>query len=148
MHIMKKIEFRTSINASKEKVWDTMLSHGTYEEWVGAAFPESTYEGEWEKGQDIRFFGVDKSGLLATVVDAVPGEKVLLRYKVILLPGGIEDTSEKAQEWIGASENYYFSEIDGLTTVRIETEINPEWESMFTESWPKMLAKLKELCER
>ena len=145
---MNTLHFDVNINASKQKVWDTMLSHGTYEQWVAGAFPDSTYEGEWTEGTDIRFLGKDKSGLLATAAVVHPYEEVSLRYKAVLLAGGMEDTSEKGKEWIGAHENYYLTEEGGVTTLRVETEFSPEWESMFTEAWPKMLAKLKELCEQ
>jgi hypothetical protein len=61
----------------------------------------------------------------------------------------VEDRdSEVAKGWIGTTESYNFTEQNGVTTLTIELTINPEWEKMFSDSWPKALAKLKEVCER
>ncbi len=34
LKIMKKLEFSTDINASKEKVWDALWKDENYEEWT------------------------------------------------------------------------------------------------------------------
>jgi uncharacterized protein YndB with AHSA1/START domain len=150
---MKSLHFETKINAPKAKVWDTMLSHGPYEEWVGAGWPGSTYEGEWKKGARIRFFGKDESGAdaggtVAEVVDIKLHEFVLAEHVAALLAGGKEDTeSDLAKGWIGTKENYYFTEESGVTALRVEIKTYPAWASMFQDGWPKALAKLKKLSE-
>ena len=53
---MKKIEFKINIAAPKQKVWDTMLAHGTYEEWCSAGWPGSTYTGNWNQDSTYVLF--------------------------------------------------------------------------------------------
>jgi uncharacterized protein YndB with AHSA1/START domain len=151
---MKKLHFEIKINAPKAKVWDTMLRHGTYEKWVSAGWGSSTYEGEWKRGSRIKFFGTDESGAdaggtVAEIVDIKPREHVLAKHVAMLTVGGAEDTeSEMAKGWIGITENYYFTEEGGATTLRVEIKTYPAWADMFRDGWPKALAKLKELCEK
>ncbi len=38
---MKKLESKISIASGQQKVWETMLSHGTYERWVAASWPNT-----------------------------------------------------------------------------------------------------------
>ena len=55
---MKKLQFKKDINASAEKVYNTMLgirNIETYQQWTSEFNPTSTYEGSWEKGAKIYF---------------------------------------------------------------------------------------------
>jgi hypothetical protein len=108
---MKKLVYKTTINAPVIKVWDTMLQPETYKEWSGAAWPDSYYEGEWKAGTNIRFIGPDGSGTLASLLEVRKPEFISARHVAILLPGGIEDrNSEAAKGWVGIMENYTFKE--------------------------------------
>ena len=145
---MKKIEFNIDINADVQKVWDTMINLPTYKEWVGAGFPGSSYIGNWKKGENIRFVGAEGGGTLANIVELKPNEYIAAEHIAILNNDNSEDrTSDLAKGWIGTTETYTFFKRNGGSKVRVEMEINPEWENMFADSWPKMLAKLKELSE-
>jgi len=146
---METLTFTTTIKASAKKVWDIMTSHGTYEEWTGAAFPGSTFEGEWKKGARMRFMGPEGSGTLVEFVDLVPAKLARAVHRAVLLPGGKEDReSEMAKGWIGTTEDYTLTEKNGTTEFVVEMKTTPAWKSMFEESWPKILAKLKEICEK
>ena len=59
---MKTLQFEISIDASPQKVWETMLDKETYVQWVDVAWPGSSYHGEWKKGASIRFTGDDGGG--------------------------------------------------------------------------------------
>ena len=47
-----------------------------------------------------------------------------------------------------AFENYYFHYTDGVTELRVEQDIAPEYEQYMQDTWPLALQKLKALCER
>lgn len=146
---MKELEFNAEIAAPKKKVWDTMIDLDTYKEWTDVAWPGSTFEGQWKKGNDIRFVGPDSSGTLATITDFQPYDRITAKHIAILLKGGSEDrSSEDAKRWAGTLESYYFDEQKGKTNLKVKLKITPEWESMFKEGWPKALDKLKEIVER
>lgn len=55
---MQKLQFKKEINASAQKVYETMLGlkdKATYEYWTATFNPTSTYEGSWDKGSKILF---------------------------------------------------------------------------------------------
>jgi uncharacterized protein YndB with AHSA1/START domain len=143
----KKLTFEIDINASIEKVWDTMLGKETYEQWVAVFSPDtdSSYEGSWEQGSEIRFVNRDGSGMQAEVVENRLHEYVSLKHLYMLKDGAPD--MEDMSDWFPAYENYAFREKDGGTAVSVELDMPEEWAEMFSELWPKALEKLKGLSE-
>lgn len=148
---MKKLEFKTEINAKREKVWKTMLDHDTYREWTNVGWPGSDYKGRWKQGEDIRFVGSgeNQGGTFANLVEVREPEYLLARHTAIILANGeLDSTSEDAKGWVGTTEEYTFTEKNGKTELKVVITTNPAWESMFADSWPAALEKLKEISER
>ena len=150
---MKKLEFKTTINAKRDKVWQTMFAPDTYREWVNVSWPNSKYEGKWATGENMRFIGGggegNEGGTLANLVEVRKPEYVLAKHIAVINGDGTEDrTSEIAKGWIGSTEEYTFTEKDGKTELKVVINTTPEWESMFADGWPDALKKLKEICER
>jgi uncharacterized protein YndB with AHSA1/START domain len=145
---MKHLEYKITISAPAKKVWDTMLQKETYEQWVAKSWPNSSYEGAWRKGEEIRFIGPDGSGTLAELVEVKPYERLLGRHIAILGQGGTQDrTSDLAKGWIGSTEEYRFSESNGETTLTVVIETTEQWVSMFEAGWPAALQELKKITE-
>jgi uncharacterized protein YndB with AHSA1/START domain len=145
---MKKIEFNIDINADVQKVWDTLLNPETYKEVAGSAFPGSYYIGNWKKGENIRFLSPQGGGTLANIVDLKPNESITAKHVAVINSDGTEDrTSDLAKGWVGSTETYTFSKRKDGSNFKAEMEVNPEWEKMFVDSWPRILGKLKELSE-
>jgi uncharacterized protein YndB with AHSA1/START domain len=146
---MKKLESKIEIAAPAQKVWDTMTGPETYKEWVNVAWPGSFYKGKWKKGENIKFLSPKNEGTLATLVECKPAEYVLAEHIAVLKSDGTEDKdSKEAKSWIGTTEAYTFHEKNGRTELKTEMNVEPEWEAMLGDGWPKALAKLKEMCER
>ncbi len=145
---MITLEFSIKINASKQKVWETMLHPVTYRKWANAAWPDSFYEGEWAQGNNMRFISSDGSGTLTTLKNFDPYNAVFAEHIAVLNPGGIVDTdSDIAKNWIGTTEQYRFTETNGVTELQVSITTFPQWSEMFNGSWPKALSALKEICE-
>ena len=152
---MKKLQFKKDINASAEKVYNTMLGISnikTYEQWTSAFNPTSTYEGSWEKGSKIYFVGTDengkKGGMVSEIADNIPFRFVSIRH-VGMLDGDNEITEgPEVEKWAGGLENYSFQEHNGMTTVTIEIDAEEEYLDYFNSTWSKALNKLKELAEK
>ena len=146
---MKKLESKIEIAAPAQKVWETMTGPESYKEWVNVAWPGSYYKGKWGKGENIRFLSSRNEGTLATLVECKLAEYVFAKDIAVLKSDGTEDRdSKEAKSWIGTTEAYTFSERNGKTELKTEMNTEPEWEEMLGDSWPKALAKLKEICER
>jgi hypothetical protein len=62
---MKTLSYSIKIQENPQQVYDKMLglkSKKTYNEWTAAFNPSSSYEGSWNKGDKIKFIGVDEEG--------------------------------------------------------------------------------------
>ena len=85
---------------------------------------------------------------MATIVDIKPYEFILAEHiAVINQDGGEDKTSDIAKDWIGTTESYRFTKIDGKTELKVEMLVNPAWEKELTKGWPTSLAELKKICE-
>ncbi len=149
---MQKLTFNTFINAPVEKVWNTMLGDATYREWTMAFHEGSYYMGSWEKGSKILFLGPDEGGgvggMVGQIAENRPHEFISIEHRGFV-KGGVEDyDSEEVKKWVPAFENYTFTSKDGGTELLIEVDTNEEYSKMFSEMWPRALAKLKEVAER
>lgn len=150
---MKKLHFSVVINASKEKVWDTMLPDATYREWTSVFNPGgSYYKGDWSEGSKMLFIGPDEKGALGGMVSMIdkniPHEFLSIKH-VGELRGDVEDTtSPSVLKWSGAFENYTFKEINGGTELGIDINVVEEFEGYMNDTWPAALEKLKGMCGR
>ena len=151
---MKKVQFKTEINAPITKVYITMLgldNKATYEAWTDEFNPTSTFEGSWEKGSKILFIGVDengeKGGMVSEIAENIPNKFVSIRSYGILKGDTEITTGEEIEKWAGGLENYTFEETDGITTVTVEVDMIDDFVGYFSETYPKALSKLKSILE-
>ena len=149
---MQKLNFSIVIDATKEKVWHTMLDDSTYRLWTEPFSPGSYYSGNWEKGSKILFIGPDEkgsvSGMVSRIKENIPDEYISIEHIGLLQNGKEDTTSDAAKKWVPAFENYTFKEKNGMTEVLVDLDMNEEYIDMFRDMWPKALNKLKELAEK
>ena len=152
---MKKLQFKVSINAPANKVYDVMLgisNKSTYEQWTALFNPTSTYEGNWDKGSKIQFTGTDekgeKGGMVSEIFDNIPNRFVSIRHYG-LLKANVEITEgPEVEKWANGFENYTFEENNGTTTVTVELDTTEDFLDYMNQTYPKALDKLKEICEK
>ena len=152
---MEKSQFKIEINASPQKVYETMLGlkdKSTYEYWTAAFNPTSTYEGHWDKGSKMYFVGTDengkKGGMISEIVAHRPADFVSIKHYGILDGDTEITTGEQVEKWTGGHENYMFIEHNNLTTVIVEMDMVSDYLDYFNNTYPKALEKLKNLCEQ
>lgn len=152
---MKKLQFKRAINATAQKVYETMLglkNKSTYEHWTSSFNPTSTYEGSWEKGSKIRFVGTDengKKGGMASEIEAhQPAQFVSIRHYGFLDGDTEITTGELVEKWAGGHESYTFNESNGITTVTVDMDAIDEYIDYFNSTYPIALEKLKEILEQ
>lgn len=155
MIIMKKLQFKISINAPTNKVYDTMLgirNKSTYEQWTALFNPTSTYEGSWTKGSKILFVGTDdkgeKAGMVSEIFDSIPNKFISIRHYG-LIKADVEITEgPEVEKWANGFENYTFEENNGTTMVTVDLDTTEDFLGYMNETYPKALDKLKEICEK
>lgn len=151
---MKKLSYTVEINASPEKVYDTMLGLSdkkSYESWTVFFEPTSTYEGTWDEGGKIVFTsnakGGEKSGMVARI-EKNDAAKFVSIHHYGMLEKGVEITEgEAVDSWKGAHENYRFEPTANGTRVTVEVDMVDEYISHMDEAWPKALNELKKISE-
>ena len=151
--VMQKLHFSILINASKEKVWHTMLDDKPYREWTAAFNPGSYYKGDWNKGSKMLFLGPnpetgEEGGMVSRIAENKPYEFISIEHLGIIQNGVEDTTSDEARKWAPAYENYTFKEKDGTTEVLVSLDVDEEEKELFNKMWLEALQKLKEIAER
>ena len=150
---MQTFHITTFINAPKEKVWHTMLDDKTYREWTSAFNPGSYYKGNWEQGSKILFLGPNpqgggEGGMVSRIRENRLYKYIGIDHLGIMMDGKEDTTSDAVKDWVGAQENYTFTEKDGGTELTIDMSIADSEKEMMEAMWKKALVRLKELCEK
>jgi uncharacterized protein YndB with AHSA1/START domain len=143
----KRLQFETTIAAPVDKVWTFMIGKDTYGQWT-SEFAEGTFfEGLWEEGERINFLAPSGDGMASEIAEVRPHEFISIRH-IGYVYGGVEDTdSPEILAWAPAYENYTFRPVAGGTHLIIDQDVTDEYEEFMSETWPKALLKLKQLCE-
>lgn len=152
---MEKLQFKVSINAPVAKVYDFMLGNSsktTYEQWTSFFSPTSSYEGSWEKDGKMLFTGFnekgEKGGMVSRIAENIPNRFVSIQHYGILKAGEEITEGPEVDKWKNGFENYTFEESNGVTTVTVDQDTTEEFSDYLNQSYPKALAKLKEICEK
>lgn len=152
---MKKLQFKVSINAPSNKVYDVILGiskKSTYEEWTALFNPTSTYEGSWDKGNKILFIGVDekgeKGGMVSRIAENIPNQFVSIQHYGLLKADKEITEGPEVEKWANGFENYHFEENNGATIVRVDLDTTEDFLDYMNQTYPKALDKLKEICEK
>lgn len=149
---MKKIQFEIFINAAPDKVFALMLAPDTYQEWTSAFNPGSFYRGNWDEGAAIHFVGTDEqgneSGMVSRIQKNIPGSCICIEHLGILQDGKEVLEGPEIEIWKGGLECYYFTPSGAGTHLKVVMDTIGNFETYFSETWPKALELLKELCER
>lgn len=144
---MEKLKFSTTINASPEKVWDTIVGKYTYPQWTKPFSEASSVETDWRRGSKALFLDGEGNGMVSEIVESIPG-KFLSIHHLGEVRNGVEDpTLYQGEEWGDALENYTLNEVDGKTVWLVEMDMKEEYRQYMEDAWPLALAKVKELAE-
>lgn len=144
---MKTLHFSTQIKAPREKVWKVLWDDATYRKWT-SAFSEGSYAvSDWKEGSRILFLSPSGEGMFSTIAKKVPNEYMSFKHLGMVKEGVEQPETEETKTWVGALENYKLEEKDGLTELSVDLDISEDFESAFSEMFPKALGNVKELSE-
>lgn len=149
---MKKINLDITINAPREAVWDAIVNDAKYRRWTSVFEPSSYFEGGWNKGDTIRFFGIDekgeKMGMVSEIAESTYPEYISIKHLGYIANGVDDTTSEEIKKWAPAFENYTLEKSgENKTLFKLDQDVTDDFYDMFMGLWPKALAKLKEVSE-
>lgn len=144
---MEKLNFKTVIDATPEKIWKVLWDDATYRKWT-TAFTEGSYaETDWRQGSKVLFLDSNRSGMVSRIAENRPNEFMSFEH-LGEVKNGVEDTtSERVKQWAGAHENYTLKKVNGKTELSIDMDITDEFKEMFAKIWPTALENVKNLSE-
>lgn len=144
---MKKANFSVKINAPKEKVWETLWNDKTYREWTNVFSEGSHAVSDWKEGSQILFLGPDGGGMFSRIEKMVPNETMEFKHLGMAKDGEKQPSTEETKAWEGSMENYYLSQTNGTTDLKVVLDIAEDHEDFFKDAFPKALQKVKEIAE-
>jgi len=140
---MTILKFSEKINASKEKVWETLWNDTTYRQWT-AAFMEGSYaKSDWKEGSKILFLTPKGEGMFSIIEKKIPNEQMTFKHL-----GEVRNGIEVPKDWGGAKESYHLEEKNGMTEVDVQLDSIGEFEQYFKDTFPKALKTVKQIAER
>lgn len=142
---MEEISFSIEIDASKEKVWDTLWQDETFREWAGIIDSGTYIKGELKEGNEIQFISEGGYGVTSFVEKLIVNEFLLLRH---LVDTQDEGKQNRDKEWTGGKESYRLAENDGITTLMVIFDVPLDLKKYFEDNYPKAMKKIKELAEK
>ena len=86
--------------------------------------------------------------MVSRIAENKPYEFIAIEHLGIVHNGVEDTTSDEAQKWAPAYENYTFKEKGGATEVLIDIDIDEKEAEMFNKMWPEALQKLKKIAEK
>lgn len=139
---MKTLHFSIQINAPKEKVWNALWEDQNYRKWT-AVFQEGSYaESDWQEGSKILFLGSNGDGMFSMIEKKTPHQQMTFKHL-----GELKNGVEERTDWGDARESYFLTEKDGGTELKVELDSVGEFESYFSETFPKALQVVKDIAE-
>ena len=144
---MQRHQFKTEINAPREKVWQVLWGDDTYPQWTAPFTEGSRAISDWKKGSKVLFVDGKGSGMVSRVAENIPNEYMSFEHLGEVKEGVEDTTSEKVKQWAGAHENYTLKDLGGKTELITDIDLDAEFAEMFKNIFPKALAKAKELSE-
>lgn len=146
--VSKKFTIRKKeeIKASKEAIWNVLLTPELFTRWGAAFCPDSRMEGTWKKGGSISYTDNKGMGLKGKVIEFEPNNRVTVEYSTVLMD--FKKTIDK-EGWTGCTETYELLEKNGVTNLSIETQVpSKKYQVEFSKSWDQALSEIKNLAEK
>ena len=141
---MKNMQFSVAIQASAQKVWNTLWQDATLRQWAGIIDPGTYMVGELTQGAEVQFISGNGYGVTSFVKELIPNQYVLLLHQADTQQSG---TQERAKEWTGGKESYSLAETHDTTTLTVAFDVPPELEAYFAATYPKAMECIKQLAE-
>lgn len=139
------MQFSIEINAPKQKVWDTLWQDKTFRDWAGIIDPGTYMVGDLKEGNEVQYMSAENGYGVTSLVDTlIPNEYLLLKHAADTQDSGAHQRDE---QWTGGQESYNLSEDGGVTRLIVAFDVPTELEEYFSNTYPKVLQRIKELSE-
>ena len=145
---MERNQFKTTINAPRERVWEILWGDETYPQWTSVFAEGSQVETDWKKGSRVLFLDGKGNGMVSVVNDNIPNEFMSFKHLGVWNNGKEDLETAQSKGWSGAMENYTLKTVNNnQTELPVDQDIKDDYKDQFLKMWPKALEKLKAMAE-
>ena len=140
------------INATRDKIWQSLIEKSNFEDWCSVFYPGTTFEGDWSVGSNMRFLGPDvdsdtQSGMITRIAEHIPNEYLLGEHIGVVEAGKDRFEGEDFDRWAGGTESYRITGDSQPYTLSVEASSTPEMAEFFEGAWDTALSRLKQIAE-
>ncbi len=139
---MKKLEFKISINADREKVWDALWADENYRKWTSIFSETSHAKSDWKEGSEILFMDAEENGMYSVIEKLEKPSEMTFKHL-----GELKNGEKYKGDWSGAIEQYQLFDNKGETELLVSVDSNEEFASFFEKTFPNALKIIKQIAE-
>jgi hypothetical protein len=139
---METVKFAINIDAPKHNVWEALWNETNYPKWTSVFGEDNKAISDWNEGSKIQFIAKDGGGLFSLIEKKVTNEQIIFKHF-----GELKNGQEIINEWAGAREKYFLSELNNTTELKVEMDTKAEYADYFNDVFPKALQIIKQLAE-
>ena len=88
-----------------------------------------------------------KCRVSAKIVENIPNQFVSIQHYGLVKADKEITEGPDVEKWANGFENYTFEENNGITMVLVDLDTNEDFEDYMSQTFPRALDKLKEICE-
>lgn len=147
---METVSHNIEINASAEKIWEILWNPSSYPLWTKFFGSEgNTYESDWAVGGRTRFLdSTGENGMISTIESLNAPCEVVFKHLGFIRDGKEIRESRELEEWSGAQEKYFLTELDGFTKLQGEVHTSHQYAEQMKNGFVKGFELVKEFAER
>ena len=139
---MKFLEFEIQINATPEKVWETLFTQDSYKKWASAMNEGTYFEGNWEVGSIMKFLDPQNNGMYNLVTENIRFKVLGMKHLGWILKGELSP-----QNWDDSTLNYILEPSENGTLLKGTVNSLDEFVEFFNSKYPQNFEHIKRLAE-
>lgn len=139
---MKFLEFEIQINATPEKVWETLFTQDSYKKWASAMNEGTYFEGNWEVGSIMKFLDPQNNGMYNLVTENIRFKVLGMKHLGWILKGELSP-----QNWEDSTLNYILEPSENGTLLKGTVKSLDEFVEFFNSKYPQNFEHIKRLAE-
>ena len=139
---MKFLEFEIQINATPEKVWETLFTQDSYKKWASAMNEGTYFEGNWEVGSIMKFLDPQNNGMYNLVTENIRFKVLGMKHLGWILKGELSP-----QNWEDSTLNYILEPSENGTLLKGTVNSLDEFVEFFNSKYPQNIEHIKRLAE-
>jgi uncharacterized protein YndB with AHSA1/START domain len=143
-------QFKTLIDAPREKVWNILWADNTYPKRTAAFCEGSKAITDWQEGSKVLFTDGQDRGMVSMIDKKIPNEYMSFKILGEYINGAEDYTSENAKQIAGGFENYTLTSEGDKTLLLVELsgmQMPEEMAGYFEATWPKAMQAIKAIAE-